>query len=90
MPLLHLHAETRRNFKLPQAFVLYSLRHAALTRLGKAGADAFTIMRIARHSSITPSQPYVHPSSEVVGVAFARLDSAKRNAAAAKDESAPH
>jgi integrase len=81
--LVHLHAETRRKLKLPSAFVLYSLRHTALTRLGEAGADAFTIMRIAGHSSITTSQRYVHPSSEAVGVAIARLDSANRKAAAA-------
>lgn len=78
--LAHLHAELRRKLKLPQEFVLYSLRHTALTRLGQAGADAFTIMRIAGHSSITTSQRYVHPSSETVGLAIARLDSANQRA----------
>ena len=45
-----------------------------LTRLGEAGVDAFTIMRIAGHSSITISQRYVHPSPESVERAFARLE----------------
>jgi integrase len=80
--LAHLHAEIRRKLKLPQEFVLYSLRHTALTRLGQAGADAFTIMRIAGHSSITTSQRYVHPSSETLGLAIARLDSANQRAVA--------
>jgi len=65
---------------LPQVFVLYSLRHTALTRLGETGTDAYTIMRIAGHSSITTSQRYVHPSSETVGLAIARLDAANRKA----------
>ena len=78
--LAHLHAQVRRKLKLPQLFVLYSLRHTALTRLGETGADAYTIMRIAGHSSITTSQRYVHPSSETVGLAIARLDAANQKA----------
>ena len=45
-----------------------------LTRLGEAGVDAFTIMRIAGHSSITVSQRYVHPSPEALERAFERLE----------------
>ena len=41
--------------------------------LGESGVDAFTIMRIAGHSSITVSQRYVHPSPEAVERAFVRL-----------------
>jgi len=78
--LAHLHAQIRRRLKLPQEFVLYSLRHTALTRLGEEGADVFTIMRIAGHSSITTSQRYVHPSSEAVGRAIALLESANQRA----------
>ena len=44
-----------------------------LTRLGEAGADAFTIMRIAGHSSVTTSQRYVHPIPEGLERAFERL-----------------
>ena len=43
-------------------FVLYSLRHTFLTRLGEAGCDAWTLARIAGHSSIAMSARYVHPS----------------------------
>jgi thymidylate synthase ThyX len=45
-----------------------------LTRLGESGVDAFTIMRIAGHSTIVVSQRYVHPSSEAVERAFERLE----------------
>ena len=53
--------------------MLHSLRHTMLTRLGEAGADAFTIMRIAGHSSVTVSQRYVHPTPEGMERAFERL-----------------
>src|SRR5205814_5928691 len=33
-------------------FVLYNLRHTFLTRLGESGCDAWTLARIAGHSSI--------------------------------------
>lgn len=49
-----------------KAFVLYSLRHTMLTRLGEAGADAFSIQKIAGHSSIVVSQRYVHPDRKSV------------------------
>ena len=45
-----------------------------LTRLGEMGVDAFTIMRIAGHSSITVSQRYVHPTPETQERAFDRLE----------------
>ena len=45
-----------------------------LTRLGEAGVDAFTIMRITGHSSVTVSQKYVHPSPESIERAFAKLE----------------
>jgi len=69
----HLHAKARKALKLPKDFVVHSLRHTMLTRLGESGVDAFTIMRIAGHSSITVSQRYVHPSPEAVERAFERL-----------------
>ncbi len=47
-------------------FVLHSLRHTMLTRLGESGVDAFTIMRIAGHSSIVVSQRYIHPTPEAL------------------------
>ncbi|MEI9812921.1 MAG: tyrosine-type recombinase/integrase [Acidobacteriota bacterium] len=50
------HDGVRTALKLSPDFVLHSLRHTMLTRLGEAGADAFTIKEIAGHSSITISQ----------------------------------
>ena len=54
--------------------MVHSLRHTMLTRLGEAGVDAFTIMRIAGHSTITISQRYVHPTPEAVELAFEKLE----------------
>lgn len=58
---------------MPEEFVIYSLRHTYGTRLGEAGADAFTIMRLMGHSSVTVSQRYVHPSPEAMERAVERL-----------------
>ena len=55
-------------------FVLHGLRHTFLTRLGEAGTDAFTIMRLAGHSSVTVSQRYVHPTLDSCETAFERLE----------------
>ena len=48
----HMHAKIARPVvkgkpvnRFSSEFVLHSLRHTTLTRLGEAGADAFTIMR---------------------------------------------
>jgi integrase len=54
-------------------FVLYSLRHTFLTRLGASGCDAWTLARIAGHSSIAISSRYVHPSEDAVLDAISRL-----------------
>jgi hypothetical protein len=48
-----------------------------LTKLGEAGANAFTIMKIAGHSSVTVSQRYVHPTPEGLERAFERLEALK-------------
>jgi integrase len=55
-------------------FVLYTMRHTMLTRLGEAGADAFAIQNIAGHSSILISQRYVHPTPEKLERAFTALE----------------
>jgi integrase len=70
----HLHAKVRESLKMPADFVVHSLRHTMLTRLGMLGVEAFTIMKIAGHSSITISQRYVHPSPESVERAFEKLE----------------
>ena len=54
-------------------FVLYSLRHTFLTRLGQSGCDVWTLARIAGHSSINISARYVHPSEDAVLNAMTRL-----------------
>ena len=54
-------------------FVLYSLRHTFLTRLGESGCDVWTLARIAGHSSIAMSSRYVHPSADKVLDAMALL-----------------
>jgi integrase len=54
-------------------FEPYCLRHTALTRLAESGCDAFTLARIAGHSSITITQRYCHPQAEAVERAFAKL-----------------
>jgi Phage integrase family len=54
-------------------FVLYTLRHTFLTRLGACGCDVWTLARIAGHSSIAMSSRYVHPSEDRVMDAMAYL-----------------
>ncbi len=56
-----------------RAFVLYSLRHTFLTRLGESGCDVWTLARIAGHSSIAMSSRYVHPSADRVLDAMALM-----------------
>ncbi len=63
----------RNNLKPVRPFVLYSLRHTFLTRLGESGCDAWTLARIAGHSSIAISTRYVHPSEDAVLAAVERL-----------------
>ncbi len=71
------HAKALKKSKV-KPFVLYSLRHTMLTRLGESGADPFTIQRIAGHSSITISTRYVHPTPEMVEKAFMGLEELNR------------
>jgi integrase len=58
------------------AFQPYVLRHTALTLLAQAGCDAFTLARIAGHSSITVTQRYIHPQADAIERAFAPLAAA--------------
>ena len=68
------HRAIRELLKLPKEFVPHSLRHTFGTRLGESGADAFTIMKLMGHSTITVSQRYVHPSPEAVELAVGRME----------------
>ncbi len=76
--LNHQHQKARTLLKLPADFVIHSFRHTMLTRLGEAGADAFTIMRIAGHSSVTVSQKYVHPTPEAMERAIERMENLQK------------
>lgn len=61
------------NQKPIRPFVLYTLRHTFLTRLGESGCNVWTLARIAGHSSIAMSGRYVHPSEDSVLNAMAGL-----------------
>ena len=85
--LNHLHSRVReqiidgkKHWAFPADFVLHGLRHTFLTRLGEAGTDAFTIMRLAGHSSVTVSQRYVHPTLDSCETAFERLEAFNKQA----------
>jgi integrase len=59
-----------------EAFVPYTLRHTALTKLGeRAGGDVFVLARIAGHSSITVTQRYIHPQADAINRVFAAAQS---------------
>jgi integrase len=67
-------AEAKKgNGKTVKPFVLYSLRHTFLTRLGESGCDVWTLARIAGHSSIRISSRHVHPSEDAVLAAMDRF-----------------
>jgi integrase len=67
------HVRLIKKLKL-KPFRLYDMRHTFLTRLGESGADAFTIQKMAGHSSIVVSTRYVHPTPERVEDAMSRLE----------------
>jgi hypothetical protein len=54
-------------------FEIYCLRHSALAMLAESGCDAFTLARIAGHSSITITQRYCHPQADAIERAFEKL-----------------
>jgi integrase/recombinase XerD len=59
------------------AFEPYCLRHTALTRFAESGCDAFTLAKIAGHSSITMTGRYCHPQAEAIARAFRKLTAPK-------------
>jgi integrase len=76
--LNHAHERVRDLLDLPAEFVLHGLRHTFGTRLGETGTEAFAIMRLMGHSSISVSQRYVHPTPETMENAFLALDRASK------------
>src|ERR1700736_6586079 len=66
--------DAAKNHEKPiRPFVLYSLRHTFLTRLGESGCDAWTLARIAGHSNVSMSSRYVHPSEDSILNAMSNL-----------------
>ena len=70
--------KARRRLELPDTCVLHSTRHTFCTRLGERGADAFSIQRLAGHSSIVISQRYVHASGPRLDTAIGLLEPGAR------------
>jgi integrase len=64
----------RDALELPDDCVVHSTRHTFCTRLGESGCDAFTIMKLAGHSSIVISQKYVHPTPALLENAIMGLE----------------
>jgi integrase len=60
-------------------FEPYCLRHTALTRLADSGCDAFTLARIAGHSSISITERYCHPQAEAIERAFRKISGGHRS-----------
>jgi integrase len=60
-------------------FVLYSLRHTFLTRLGQSGCSPWTLAKIAGHSDINISKHYVHASDDDAAEAIKKLESSETN-----------
>jgi integrase len=56
-----------------RSFVLHSLRHTFMTRMGLSGCDAWTLARAVGHSDIRVSSRYVHASHESTEAAILRL-----------------
>ena len=77
----HLQEIARTGHPVPKDFVIHSLRHTYGTRLGESGADAFTIMRLMGHSSVTVSQRYVHPTPKALESAVQKLEALNQKAA---------
>lgn len=69
------HSALRVLLKMLDDFVPHSFRHTFGTRLGETGADAFTIMKLMGHSSVTVSQRYVHPSPQAMENVVSRMES---------------
>ena len=75
----NLEAERKEDPNLTEIkrFEPYCLRHTALTRLAEAGCDAFTLAKIAGHSSITITQRYCHPQADAIERAFLKIGNSK-------------
>jgi integrase len=69
------HASIRQLMKLQKTdFVIHSLRHTCLTRLGENKVDIFTLKTLAGHSSVVVTQRYVTTSEAAKGAAILGLE----------------
>ena len=68
-----MHLDTLTKAKVKH-FVLHSIRHTFLTRLGASGCDAWTLAKVAGHSNIRVSAHYVHPQESALEAALLRLN----------------
>ena len=66
------HRRALRDSKV-RRFVLHSLRHTFLTRLGEAGVNVWVLAKLAGHASLQMSARYVHASEDSVLNALSRL-----------------
>jgi integrase len=69
------HKEKPEECREVKPFEPYCLRHTALTNLGASGCDAFTLARIAGHSSIQMTMRYCHPQADAIERAFSQIAS---------------
>jgi integrase len=78
----------RDALNLDHDMVLHSTSHTLCTNLGRAGADTFTIQKLAGHSSILISQRYVHSDQEAKQNAIKLLGAltTKKNTPKAPDD----
>jgi integrase len=87
--LVKVNGKPVKKFLFPEDFVLHSLRHTFLTRMGEVGANPFTIMKTAGHSSVTISQRYVHPTGEMLQLVFDRMIEVAANSSEKSSEETP-
>jgi integrase len=71
-------AKCRNALGITRGCVLHSTRHTFCSNLGNAGADAFTIQRLAGHASIIISQRYCHSTRESAVRAIGLLENSKQ------------
>jgi integrase len=72
------HLEAIKTCKV-RPFVLYSLRHTCLTRLGQSGCDIYTLARIAGWSNINMAKHYVHMTDDQTEQAIKRMEASDSN-----------
>ena len=67
------HKEIRDLLRFAKDCVIHSRRHTFLTGFGEAGADAFTIKKVAGDTAVMISERYIHPTPGSPERAFERL-----------------